>query len=42
MEVLSLQRQRIDNLELEYDALYGRYEDILGRKLITAEEIISK
>lgn len=42
MEVINLQRQRISNLENEYDALYEKYEYVMKKNFITAEESIAK
>jgi len=41
-QVLTLQRERIRNLEIEYDALYGKYEDVLNSKPVSAEETIQE
>lgn len=40
MEVISLQRQRINNLENEYDALYDKYEEVMRLKFVKSEDTI--
>lgn len=42
MEVITLQRERIDNLENEYDALYDKYEELMRMKTVTADDTFNK
>ena len=39
-QILSLQRERINNLEREYDSLYEKYEYLMGSKPITTDSVI--
>uniref|UniRef100_A0A7S3KCW9 Uncharacterized protein n=1 Tax=Euplotes crassus TaxID=5936 RepID=A0A7S3KCW9_EUPCR len=41
-QVMALQRERIHNLEQEYESLYGKYEDLINNKSVTVESTIEE
>ena len=39
---MNLQRERIRNLEVEYDSLYEKFEDVISSKPISAESTVNE